>query len=200
MTALIGCNDSAEKTAVKIKVCTWKNFASQNNPAGISGWILGEDSPTENLAVALDAVEVRNLVREYLRTDRDHIRDQALQSMAEREGSSPDYLAKILANMKPPLDPPQPMNVKQPQPMKDQQPQPMKDQQPPRLFEITIPGLADEPDLTYYVQVPLEYDPFRHYPCIVTLNGAGTTPLKQVDWWAGSFNEKLKMRMGQATR
>ncbi|MCH7728622.1 MAG: peptidase [Planctomycetes bacterium] len=172
MTALVFSKDDDKLTS------------KQKLALGISGWILGEDSPTENLAVALDAVEVRNLVREYLRTDRDHIRDQALQSMAEREGSSPDYLAKILANMKPPLDPPQPMMNKQ----------------PPGLFEITIPGLAGEPDFTYYVQVPLEYDPYRHYPCVVTLNGAGTTPLKQVDWWAGSFNEKLKMRMGQATR
>ena len=55
--------------------------SKQKLALGISGWILGNDPPPENsknLAVALDAVEVRNLVREYLQTDRDHIRDQAL--------------------------------------------------------------------------------------------------------------------------
>ena len=47
---------------------------------------------------------------------------------------------------------------------------------------------------------PPEYDPYKKYPCIVTLNGAGTTPVQQIDWWAGSLKEGAALRYGQASR
>ena len=47
--------------------------------------------------------------------------------------------------------------------------------------------------------LPPEYDPYRLYPTVITLNtDAATTPLQQIDWWAGAASEKG--RMGQATR
>ncbi len=49
------------------------------------------------------------------------------------------------------------------------------------------------------MQFPPEYDPYVRYPTIVTLNGAGTTPEHQIDWWAGAQNEN-GTRLGQATR
>ena len=67
-------------------------------------------------------------------------------------------------------------------------------------IELTVPGLPQEPEITYYVQLPPEYDPYRRYPCVVTLNGAGTTPAQQIDWWAGGYHEARKLRLGQATR
>ena len=39
-----------------------------------------------------------------------------------------------------------------------------------------VPGIDKEPNVPYFVQLPPEYDPYRRYPTIVTLNGAGTTP------------------------
>ena len=63
----------------------------------------------------------------------------------------------------------------------------------------TIPGLKGELDVNYWVQLPPEYDPHRHYPIIVTLNGSGTTPLQQIDWWAGAAPAEGQ-RLGQATR
>ena len=42
-------------------------------------------------------------------------------------------------------------------------------------FELEVPGLADAPPVRYVVQLPPEYDPYRRYPTIVTLHGAGTT-------------------------
>jgi predicted esterase len=71
----------------------------------------------------------------------------------------------------------------------------------PGLFELTVKSnLSEEPEFKYWVQVPPEYDPYRHYPCLLTLNGAGTTPLKQIDWFAGSFNSDAGARFDQATR
>ncbi len=64
-------------------------------------------------------------------------------------------------------------------------------------------GAAHRPDepppVNYYVQLPPEYDPYRRYPLVVTLNGAGTTPLQQLDWWAGAADAKGN-RYDQAMR
>ena len=72
----------------------------------------------------------------------------------------------------------------------------------PGLFELSVDaGMSEMPQVTYWVQVPPEYDPYRRYPCIVTLNSAATTPLQQIDWWAGSYNPAAQTRpKGQATR
>ena len=37
------------------------------------------------------------------------------------------------------------------------------------MYELTIAGLPGEGDARYFVQLPPEYDPLRHYPTIVTL-------------------------------
>ncbi|WP_254509321.1 peptidase [Anatilimnocola floriformis] len=68
------------------------------------------------------------------------------------------------------------------------------------LLQLQTPGISEDPIINYYVQLPPEYDPYRRYPCIVTLNGAGTNALQQVDWWAGPHSAKAGMRYGQATR
>jgi predicted esterase len=70
----------------------------------------------------------------------------------------------------------------------------------PGLFEITVAGLPEEPQIKYWLQLPPEYDPYRRYPCVVTLNGAGTTPQQQIDWWAGGYNSEVNNRFGQASR
>jgi pimeloyl-ACP methyl ester carboxylesterase len=67
------------------------------------------------------------------------------------------------------------------------------------FFEMQTSGLEKDSKVTYYVQLPPEYDPYRHYPTIVTLNAAITTPKQQLDWWAGSPNKDGE-RFGQAMR
>ncbi|WP_145048915.1 peptidase [Lignipirellula cremea] len=148
----------------------------------ISGWLLGSGAGTENLAVALSAYETRNLVRGYLSAERDHERADYLAQIKMQEAGAPNFLAKILYQMKPPYDPPQTAG------------------QVPGMYTLQTPGLTGEPDITYHVQLPPEYDPQRKYPCIVALNGAGVTPEHAIDWWAGSPHPESKARMGQAAR
>jgi pimeloyl-ACP methyl ester carboxylesterase len=50
------------------------------------------------------------------------------------------------------------------------------------------------------VQVPPEYDPYRRYPCVVTLGGGGVTAETQLAWWAGAYSKEANSRLGQATR
>ena len=78
-------------------------------------------------------------------------------------------VANLLAHMKPPVDPPEPVADK------------------PGYYRLKAPGLAKESSVTYYVQLPPEYDPYRLYPTIVTLHGAGPNAERQVDWWAGEW-------------
>ncbi len=70
----------------------------------------------------------------------------------------------------------------------------------PGLLSHVVAGLPEDPEIRYEVQLPPEYDPYRRYPVIFTLNGAGTTPLQQIEWWAGTYDEKSRLRYGQAGR
>lgn len=120
----------------------------------ISGWLLGNDSGTENLAVALNLFDVRNLVRAYLNAKDEPARKKILDQLRSLEGSDPTYLSKIVAHMKPAIDTP-----------------PSEDEPIFGYFELTVPGLAGEADVEYCVQLPPEYDPYRRYPCVVTMGG-----------------------------
>jgi len=200
---VVAINDEALKARIKpireeigeeIDFDTLNRFASflrlgedeslteqQRLSLAVSGWLLGNGDALENLAVSLDVYTVRNLVRDYLQATRVHERDAILDQLKTLEGSSPSFIAKIVAHMKPP---------------KQTQAEPIS----PGMYKLSTPGLAGEPDFEYFIQLPPEYNPYRRYSCIVTLNGAGTTPEQQVDWWAGAYNENIKTRTGQATR
>ncbi len=156
--------------------------SDQKMALALSGWLLGTGSGTTNLAVATSLFSVRDLVRDYLTTEQAHRRDEILQELQTLEGSSPRYLTQLISHMKPPL-------VTTPD-----------DSQLPGAFQLSVDGLSEQPEIAYDVQLPPEYDPYRQYPCIVTLNGAGTAPQQQIDWWAGGYSEQAQMRLGQATR
>lgn len=148
----------------------------------ITGWLLGSGSGDGNIAVALSQVRVRDLVFEYLSTADAVRRQMILEELQQLEGSQPDSLAKIIANLLPVKPVPQEF-----------------EQGIPGFFRIELPGVEANETIEYVVQLPPEYDPYRRYPCIVTL-GDGMSPSEQVAWWAGGFNERNKMRMGQAAR
>jgi len=149
----------------------------------VSGWLLGSGSATENAAVALSLVEVRDAAAEYLRATRSHEREALLEKIRSLEGGTPAYLAKIVAHMKPPIDS-----------------QGAEVPDVAGMFELTVPGLSGEPDIRYWVQLPPFYDPLRRYPCIVSLNGGSASPLGQIQWWAGPYDPDRETRLGQATR
>lgn len=69
----------------------------------------------------------------------------------------------------------------------------------PGLYRLSVVGLASAPPVTYWVQLPPEYDPYRRYPTILTLHGAGSTPQMQIDFWAGPWTPQ-GWRRGQASR
>ncbi len=150
----------------------------------ISGWILGPNDSLENMAVALSVYEARDLVSEYISNKDGVDRRAILDKLKGMEGGAPAYVAKILQFMKPPL-----WNA-----------EPETSSEIPGYFLMRVPGVPGRSDFFYYVQLPQGYDPYRKYPAIVTLHGAGTSAEQQIDWWAGSHSEKAKLRTGQAAR
>lgn len=146
----------------------------------VSGWLVGSDQALVNLPVALSMLQVRALVREYMTTPDTLGRARILEEIRAQEAGTPLYVARLIRQMLPLLDLPD------------------VDPDKPGYFKLAVDG-PDGAPIPYWVQVPPEYDPLRRYPVIVTLNGAGTTPEQQVDWWAGAWQEG-GWRAGQASR
>jgi len=143
----------------------------------INGWLQTAGN-AGNLKAALSAVRVRDLVRDYLRSD-DAGRQAVLATLRDEEAFDAATIASLAAAMRPPLDPPEPTAA--------------------GLFELTVPQPGGGPDIGCLVQLPPEYDPLRRYPAVITLHSAVSTPLNQIEWWAGSPGPD-GLRRGQATR
>lgn len=156
---------------------------------GVSGWLMGSAAALDNLAVALSLIETRNEAVKYLQATRKHERELIMDKIKTLEGGAPKYLALLIGHMKPPV-------VTLPQGDADV----VADAETPGLYQITIPGIADQATFKYHVQLPPEYHPLHRYPCVLTLNGAGTNAQQQISWWAGDFDQKSQMRRGQASR
>lgn len=155
--------------------------ASERLALALSGWLVGSNGATENFPVAMSMYRIRNLIRQYLVEPAKVERDRLLDEIRSQENSDPESIAKLVANMRPPLELPESTPTA------------------PGLYRLSVPAWDEGPPIEYFVQLPPAYDPYRRYPTIVTLHGAGTTPELQIDWWAGGRDEE-GTRLGQATR
>ena len=184
-----------------------KLTGEQKLALAVSGWLLGSGSSTDNLAVAMSLLEVRRLVQEYLATEPNDItrRKEIMGQLTSLEGANPARVAQLLATLKPPRETPQ---LQQQIERARQAPGENADTRvdnkdnsstPFGMLRIEVPRPTGE-TISYVVQLPPEYHPYRRYPAVVTLNGRGTTPELQIDWWAGSYDAKSQSRRGQATR
>ncbi len=147
----------------------------------VSGWLLGADAATPRLSVSLSVHRVRGQVLEYLRAPDKLTQARIFEKFQGEEGATPRLVAKLLSHIEPPIE------------------TPAERQEQPGYFRLEVAGLPGAGPTEYRVQLPPEYDPLRRYPTIVTLNGAGTTPAQQIDWWAGDLTSDGKRR-GQAAR
>jgi predicted esterase len=144
----------------------------------LSGWLQGAASGESNLKLALSAFRLRNLMREYVAATTEPARTTILARMRQEEAFSVATLASLAASMRPPVDPPSPRS--------------------PGLYELDVAG-PDGTPIRCLVQLPPEYDPLRRYPAVVTLHASWSTPLNQIEWWAGMPGTD-GVRQGQAAR
>ena len=147
----------------------------------VSGWLAGSDYAVRNLPTASSMYDTRNFFREYLSEPIVTRRNEILAALRSQEAFIPELTARILALMKPPLPLPEPSK------------------QAAGLYSVTIDYLKDRAPIDYLVQLPQEYDPHRRYPVILVLHGAGNTPQRELEWWAGNVNAQ-GIRLGQADR
>jgi predicted esterase len=156
--------------------------AEQSLALGLSGWLAGADRSQINLKLALSMAQVRRLLREYLTASGDQRVDLRRQ-LADEEAFDPPTVAAVAAQMLPPLPAPEPDGE--------------------GLFTLNIPrpAAAESSAKTFpcLVQLPPEYDARRRYPAIISLHAAWSTPLNQIEWWAG-MPDKQGRRSGQAAR
>ncbi len=149
----------------------------------VSGWLVGTNQATDNFQLAVSLAHVRDKIMQYLREPVAANRLPLSSELRDMEGVTVERVAQILKLIKPPLEVP-----------KDAR-------RGTGMFEISVPGLPGAGDGRYFVQLPPEYDPLRHYPTIVTLADAGVTPQQMIDFWAGpSGDGPNAQRGGQATR
>ena len=75
----------------------------------ISGWLLGADAATAKLPTAISAYKVRGLIREYLSEATAPDRERTYGYIKQESGGEPAMVAELLAHMKPPVGPPEPV-------------------------------------------------------------------------------------------
>jgi len=151
----------------------------------IGGWYLGSGSGLDNFEVAKSVVRVSGLVREYLSDASSARREEILRLLAKEEGGQPDTIGKIIAAMTPPLSLPETLP-----------------DDPPGMFRLqSSPADGDATaGLSYVIQLPPEYTPYRRYPCIVALPGLGNSAEMEISWWSGAYLPDRGQRLGPATR
>jgi hypothetical protein len=169
-------------TSFERLVSDGKMTPEQKVALAISGWLVGSAKATDKFQAAISLAEVRDRVRQYLRDPQAVNRERAGAELRDMEAASVDHVAEILKLMKPPLD------------------VPANSERGPGCYEIPVAGLTGQSDHRYFVQLPPEYDLLRHYPVIVALADAGVSPMRMLDFWAGSADKDSGERMGQAMR
>jgi predicted esterase len=155
----------------------------------ISGWMVGSNRARPELAVAQGMFAVRDLIREYLsRATTLERRITILKEIAGYEAGAPQYLDWMIQQMKPIESLPEYENHTGKTPIE---------------FSIELPGTKADPAPRTYrclAHLPPQYDPYRKYPLIVSLPGGPQTLEQNLQMWCGSYNDKLKIRQGNAMR
>lgn len=161
--------------------------AGERISLAVTGWLLGAGEASQELAVAVSLMQVRDAVREYLRETIDFKRTELLNSVRSLEGANVERVAKLIAHMAPPWEVPAEAALEY------------------DCYALMAPGQTENGDFPYLVQLPPEYDRSRRYPTIIALNGASNSAEQELEFWAGGYQRDERgtivgARRGQAMR
>lgn len=177
-------NDTLRRLSDYVQLGGNDDLPLENRVAlAVGGWLLGSGSGMQNLTIGASLLEIRHEVGQYLASGDRLEREQILDRLRGLEGATPEYVARMLPLMTPPL------------PL----PEEARDEDDEWLFHVSAEQTG-APRGEYLVRLPPEYDPLRSYPCLVALHSMAAPPESQIDFWAGPFSETLQMRVGQAAR
>ncbi len=151
----------------------------------VSGWLMGSNNATANFAVAESMFTVRDLIEKYLRTPDEANRHLIVEQLKKFEAGAPEFLARMLAQMKP-LD-----HEKAVEGYTGEK---------PIQFTVTVPGVAANPRVSEFpcaVHLPSDYDPYRKYPLLITLCD-GNSAQRQLNLFAGRWLDGAQRRVREA--
>lgn len=156
----------------------------------ISGWLMGSNNATPNFALAQSLFQVRALINEYLLSDDDpDQRSAILDAIRKTEsGSNHEFIVNMLAQMKPPEHEAATAGYTGEKPIE---------------FTVKVPGSKARPAIQEFqvkVHLPIEYDPWRRYPLMITLPDVGVSVDNQLDLFNDGFLESIGGRVGRASR
>ena len=171
----------------------------QRAALAMGGWIYGAGLADDNISMVSSGVKAKQIVIDYLSTATRN--DQLLEEIARLESGTSRYVSRIVANMAPPF------------PTPDSSLYPIRSVEDPefpdKITETTVPGryLLETPlkgelqgQSSYcLVQLPPEYNPYRRYPCVVTMHSENSTPEDQIGWWCGQFDRSNNRCWGEAS-
>lgn len=185
-------------TDYRLKRADKANTPDQLAARAISGWIYGPAAGVDKSTVVASGVRARKIITEFLsKPTKDN---QLIEDLLKLEsGSTPELVAKIVAYMPPPLATTEAAAVMRSSGSGDDS-KPSFAVQGRYQIEVPLGGDMIGTVAKYTVQLPPEYNPFRRYPCILTLPGANANTEWQIDWWAGRYIPELKRCIGEASK
>ena len=172
----------------------------QRAALGLSGWLYGSGNPEQNLSIVRSGYIARSLIAKYLSEQRRN--DQSLNDISKLESGTPEYVAKILANMSPPLAN-QPGQVAMGQVQRSTDEAEVVEQPIPGRYFIDVPlgGALRGSTVRYVVQLPSEYSPYRRYPCVLALASEEIAFEDELDWWVSLDRSHPQLKcFGEAAR
>ncbi len=138
----------------------------------MTGWIVGNESATDNLKGADDLWRAREVLGKYLAARDDAARASLLSDLEKIPGLDLDAVARVVPRIAPPL--------------RD------KDETREKAGEIRLHRVADDENpepSEYAVLLPPEYHPLRSYPTVVALHD-GRGPRSAIDWVAAEASRR----------
>lgn len=167
---------------------------------GIGGWLYGSGLAESNLAIVRSGYAARKLIRDYLSGPVTN--EQIIQELSKLESGTPRFIARILANMPPPLPVPDGAAVTAVFPTAENPNETVTEIIPGRYqIEVPLSGPMRGKTVRYIVQLPPEYSPYRRYPCVVTLPSEISSPEDQIEWWTSLDRNSPERRcIGEAAK
>jgi len=140
--------------------------ADQKLALAYSGWLLGNDQAVVHLDEAIRLWDVRFQVLEYLRTDRNPLRDEEiLKTLNGAESLNVPRLATLIRHLPLPFEP--------------------AVTQPGIITEVEVPEEGNLPAAKYSMLLPPEYSPAHRFPVLVVMRSERSSCESSIRLWAG---------------
>lgn len=195
--ANLNADTSLRFTDYRLKRADKANTPDQLAARAISGWLFGPTAGIDRSSVVASGVRARKIITDFLSKP---IKDnQLIEDLLKLEAATPDMISKIIAFMAPPMATPDSAAVVRSSSLADDSNNSYSVQGRYKI-EVPLGGDMIGSVAKYTVQLPPEYNPFRRYPCIVTLPSDLTNMEWQVDWWAGRYIPEMKRCFGEASK